>query len=46
MVFIDSLARHIPKVLGNPQSLEEESFSQKLSRQKEYPQYTKPRIFE
>lgn len=44
-VFIDNLVRHIPEVLGNKQSLEEESFSQKLNRQKEYPQYTKPRIF-
>lgn len=45
MVFIDNLVRLIPEVLGNKQSLEEESFSQKLNRQKEYPQYTKPRIF-
>ncbi len=46
MVFIDNLVRQIPKVLWNKTSLEEESFSQKLNRQKEYPQYTKPRIFE
>ncbi len=45
MVFIDSLVRHIPKVLWNIESLEEESFSKKLNRQKEYPAYTKPRIF-
>lgn len=45
MVFIDSLVRHIPKVLWNKESLEEESFSKKLNRQKEYPAYTKPRVF-
>lgn len=45
MVFIDSLVRHIPHVLWNKESLEEDSFSKKLNRQKEYPVYTKPRIF-
>lgn len=44
-VFIDALVRHIPQVLGNKKSLEEESFSKKLNRQKEYSVYTKPRIF-
>ena len=42
LVFIDALVRHIPGVLGNKLSLEEESFSQKLNRQKEYPVYTRP----
>ncbi len=42
MVFIDSIVRHIPQVLWNPQSLEEDSFSKKLDRQKEYPVYTRP----
>jgi len=46
MVLIDVLVRHIPGVLGNPLSFEEESFSQKLNRQKEYPVYTRPRVFE
>ncbi len=45
MVLIDSLIRHIPWVLGNKISLEEESFSQKLNRQKEYPVYTRPQEF-
>ncbi|USN58068.1 MAG: tRNA (guanosine(37)-N1)-methyltransferase TrmD [Candidatus Peribacteria bacterium] len=45
-VFLDALVRHIPGVLGNPTSLEEESFSKKLHRQKEYPVYTRPEIFE
>lgn len=44
-VLIDTLVRHIPEVLGNPESLEEESFSQKLGRQKEYPVYTRPADF-
>jgi tRNA (guanine37-N1)-methyltransferase len=44
-VFIDSLVRNIPWVLGNEKSFIEESFSKKLGRQKEYSQYTKPRVF-
>ena len=44
-VFIDSLLRHIPLVLWNKQSLEEDSFSIKLDRQKEYPVYTRPEEF-
>ena len=44
-VFIDTLVRHIPEVLGNPESLREESFSKKLGRQKEYPVYTRPADF-
>lgn len=44
-VLVDALVRHIPDVLGNPQSLEEESFSVKLDRQKEYPVYTRPAEF-
>lgn len=45
-VFIDSIVRHIPEVLWNKESLEEESFSKKLNRQKEYPVYTRPQVFE
>jgi len=44
-VFIDSLVRHIPWVLWNKQSLEEDSFSSKFDRQKEYPVYTRPEEF-
>jgi tRNA (guanine37-N1)-methyltransferase len=44
-VFIDSLIRHIPCVLWNKQSLEEDSFSEKFDRQKEYPVYTRPEKF-
>ncbi|MDD3302829.1 MAG: tRNA (guanosine(37)-N1)-methyltransferase TrmD [Candidatus Gracilibacteria bacterium] len=45
MVLIDALARYIPGVLGNPLSLEEESFSLKLNGKKEFPHYTRPRNF-
>ena len=41
-VFLDSLIRHIPWVLSNKVSLEEDSFSEKFGRQKEYPVYTRP----
>jgi len=45
-ILIDSLVRHIPEVLWNPQSLEEESFSKFFDRQKEHPVYTRPQTFE
>ena len=44
-VFIDSIVRHIPEVLWNKQSLEEDSFSKKFDRQKEHPVYTRPQEF-
>ena len=44
-VFLDAIIRHIPWVLWNKKSLEEESFSKILSRQKEYPVYTRPENF-
>ena len=44
-IFIDTLVRHIPWVLWNAQSLEEDSFSIKFGRQKEYPVYTRPEEF-
>lgn len=47
MVIIDSIVRLLPGVLGNPDSLNEESFSQDTGFQEsenraEYPQYTRP----
>lgn len=45
MALIDSLTRLIPGVLGNQDSPEEDSFSKKFSRKKEYPHYTKPEEF-
>lgn len=44
-VFIDALIRHIPWVLWNPLSLEEESYSKKFDRQKEHPVYTRPQEY-
>ncbi len=43
MVVIDTVVRYVPGVLGDPESVAEESHSDpgKL----EYPQYTRPRIF-
>ena len=43
IVIIDSIVRLIPGVLGNLSSLTEESFEKNLL---EYPQYTKPQIWE
>ena len=42
-VFIDTIVRLIPGVLGNPNSLKEETFEKNLL---EYPQYTKPQKWE
>jgi len=45
-VLVESLIRLKPDVLGSSISHEEESFSKKLGRQKEYPVYTRPQSFE
>lgn len=45
LVLIDSIVRLVPWVLS-PESLEEESFSEWLERRKEYPQYSRPEVFE
>jgi tRNA (guanine37-N1)-methyltransferase len=45
LVLIDSMVRLIPGVLSE-ESLREESFSHELMRKKEYPQYSRPEIFE
>ncbi len=42
-VILDAVLRLLPGVLGNPQSLDEESFRRPLL---EYPQYTRPPSFE
>ncbi|MFH1791984.1 MAG: tRNA (guanosine(37)-N1)-methyltransferase TrmD [Candidatus Omnitrophota bacterium] len=42
-VLVDSVMRLIPGVLGDPGSLETETFENDLF---EYPQYTRPRVFE
>ncbi len=43
LVIIDSLLRHVPGVLGNEESLAEESFEKGVKG--EYPQYTRPSDF-
>lgn len=40
MVMVDSIVRLLPGALGNPKSLEEESYSKEFET--EYPQYTRP----
>lgn len=42
MTVVDVVSRLIPGVLGDDHSVEEESFSRKLKRKKEYPHYTRP----
>jgi tRNA (guanine37-N1)-methyltransferase len=42
MALVDSVSRYIDGVLHNPESVEDESFSDNLL---EYPQYTRPREF-
>jgi tRNA (guanine37-N1)-methyltransferase len=43
MVLVDSITRLIPGVLGNPESLKDESHNQESVV--EYPQYTRPEVF-
>ncbi len=43
LIFIEAIARFIPGFMGNPKSLQEDSFS--LDNQIEYPQYTKPETY-
>ena len=43
MVVIDTIVRLIPGVVGNPNSIAEETFEKNLL---EYPQYTKPQKWE
>lgn len=42
VVLIDAVSRLLPGVLGNPESITTESFSEPLL---EYPQYTRPEVF-
>jgi len=45
MVMIDAVSRLVPGAIGKEASHEEETFSKKLGRKKEYPHYTKPAEF-
>jgi len=42
LVLVDAISRYIPEVLGNKESLLEESFTDDLL---EYPHYTRPSIY-
>jgi len=45
MTVIDAVSRLVPGAIGREASHEEETFSKKLGRKKEYPHYTKPAEF-
>ena len=49
LCLIEAVIRLIPGVLGNPESLKEESFSRvrngAVGKRLEFPQYTRPRVF-
>lgn len=45
LVIVDAVSRHLPGVLGDHASKEEESFSEALQGRKEYPHYTRPEVF-
>ena len=46
MVLIEAVSRLIPGVIAKPESVKFESFSDKEAKTKEYPQYTRPEVFE
>jgi tRNA (guanine37-N1)-methyltransferase len=46
MAVIDAVGRRIPGALGNPKSLERESFGEALGGGVEHPQYTRPAEYE
>jgi tRNA (guanine37-N1)-methyltransferase len=45
MVVIDAISRLVPGAIGREESHQEETFSKRLGRKKEYPHYTKPEVF-
>jgi len=45
LAVVEAVVRKLPGVLGNEESLREESFSEALDGAVEYPQYTRPRSF-
>lgn len=45
MAVVEAVVRKLPGVLGNEDSVVEESFSEELGGAVEYPQYTRPREF-
>lgn len=45
LVIIDAVTRLLPAALGNESSAKEDSFTEALKGKKEYPHYTRPRVF-
>ena len=45
MVIIEAVSRLIPGVVQKEESIKNESFSDKESKEKEHPQYTRPEVF-
>lgn len=45
LVVIDAVVRHVPGVLGDERSGQEETFSESLKGGLEYPHYTRPEVF-
>ena len=43
---LDAILRQVPGVLGNDETLAEESFSESLNGQLEYPHYTRPEVWQ
>lgn len=46
LILVDSLLRHVPGVLGHPESAIMDSFAEGLRGGIEYPLYTRPQTFE
>jgi tRNA (guanine37-N1)-methyltransferase len=46
LVMLDAVVRLLPGVLGDPESVSSESFSPENEGLLEYPQYTRPAVFE
>ena len=46
MVVVEAVCRLIPGFLGNIKSLDEETFSFAAGKKSEYPQYTRPEVFQ
>ena len=46
MVVVEAVSRLIPGVVQKEESIKNESFSDKEAKEKEYPQYTRPEVFE
>lgn len=45
LVIVDAVTRLLPGALGNKESAHQDSFTKALDGKREYPHYTKPRVF-